>query len=178
MLTNFVYLVVAASIVFVYYDTTKNKIGKIPDEKGFLNLSPALWAIATWLLWIVAFPLYLMNRAKLIEKAKEKPQEVSDKRRKIVLCILGGIAVLVFLNFILSIGGGKSNLEKAAMPVVTQIFQKQFGIASAECVKVELGEEFADNNYHAVATMSTGNTVKITIQVKGDQIYVQIPYDQ
>ena len=55
MLTNFVYLIVAASILFVYYDTTKNKIGKISGEKGFLNLSPGLWAIATWLLWIVAW---------------------------------------------------------------------------------------------------------------------------
>ncbi len=178
MLTNFVYLIVAGSILFVFYDTTKNKIGKIPDEKGFLNLSPGLWAIATWLLWIVAFPLYLINRSKLIEKAKEKPQEISDKKRKIILGLLGVIVALVFLNFILSIGGGKSNLETSAMPVVTQIFQEQFGVASSECVKVELGEEFADNNYYALATMSTGKTVKITIQVKDDQIYVQIPYDQ
>lgn len=98
-----IYLLVIGSMFFVYFDTTKNKIGKIPGEKGLLNMSPGMWTVGTWLLWIVFFPLYLINRSKLIEKAKEHPQETSEKKRKIILGIIAVIFVLVLIN---GIGGG------------------------------------------------------------------------
>ena len=171
-----IWIVIACSMFFIYYDTTKNKIGKIPDEKWFLNLSPGLWTIATWLLWIVAFPLYLINRSKLIEKAKQKPQNVPEKRRKIVLGILGVVVVVVVFTGIFSMSAGKSNIEKSAIPVVNQIIHEQLSAdPTVECVQVKLGEEFADNNYHATATLNNGNALKITIQIKGEQFYVQIP---
>ncbi len=72
-------LVIAASGMWVYMDTTKNKIGKIPGKGGLLNLSAGALAGATLLLWIVTFPLYLIKRKSLIESAKESPSEPTGK---------------------------------------------------------------------------------------------------
>ncbi len=198
MLTNFVYLIVAASILFVYYDTTKNKIGKISGEKGFLNLSPGLWAIATWLLWIVAFPLYLINRSKLIEKAKQNPQEISDKKRKVVLGILGVIVALVFLNFI-AVSGCSQSVPKCGdtktIDLVTQIADremgKQLGAEAAKIFSYSLGAIRTTNTNEqtgahecacqlSITASNTGQTNEIPITYtvektdKGDEIYVNV----
>lgn len=171
-------LVVIASALFVYYDATKNKVGKIPDERGFLNMSPSLWALSILLLWIIVFPLYLINRSKLIMKAKEKPQYTSDIRNNVVF---GGLAVLFFLvlimalmNIFLPSNSSKSNIEDSTIPTVTQILQNQLGAAGVECVEVDITEEFAQDCYKAIATLNTAKQLNITIQVKEDQIFVTI----
>lgn len=89
------YYIILASMIFIYLDATKNNIGKVPNEKRFTNMSAGMWCTATGLLWIVGFPLYLLNRKKLIEKAKEYPQTVSTSRKAIVLGILTIIWVLL-----------------------------------------------------------------------------------
>lgn len=89
MIETVVYSLLIASIFFVYFDATKHKVGKIPNEKRFTNLSAGMWAFCTAMLWIIAFPLYLISRKKLIEKAKEHPQEVPKTRRTVMLGIIG-----------------------------------------------------------------------------------------
>jgi hypothetical protein len=93
-----IWIIIWFSMVFVFVDTTKNKIGKIPDKKGFLNLSPGMWVIATWLLWIISFPLYLIKRSTLIKRAMEYPQEISLKKIKTVTACLLVLGVLVLTN--------------------------------------------------------------------------------
>lgn len=98
---NFIYPAIIATVFFIYYDATKNKIGKIPGENRFTNLSAGMWAFGAFMLWIIVFPLYLANRSKLIEKAKEHPQPVSEPGRAIKLCLLGALLLLSLTGSIL-----------------------------------------------------------------------------
>jgi hypothetical protein len=92
------WLIVALSAVFVYYDATNNRIGKIPNDRGFANLHAGGWAIATLFLWIIAVPVYLINRKSLIQKAETHPLEA--KHKGLVLGVLIGICVLLVLALI------------------------------------------------------------------------------
>jgi hypothetical protein len=48
-----------------FADAWKSGIYKRPDRKAFLNISPMAWGIAMALLFIVAYPAYVLNRNKL-----------------------------------------------------------------------------------------------------------------
>ena len=48
-----------------FADAWKSGIYKAPGKKAFLNVSPMAWGIAMALLFIVAYPAYLLNRNKL-----------------------------------------------------------------------------------------------------------------
>jgi hypothetical protein len=48
-----------------FADAWKSGIYKRPGEKSFLNISRMAWGIAMALLFIVAYPAYLLNRNKL-----------------------------------------------------------------------------------------------------------------
>lgn len=98
--------VVTLSAVFVYFDATKNKIGKLPDNKGFLNMSAGMWSFGVLLLWILIFPLYLIKRSSLIGIAKENPQDVSLRGAK--LGFLSVVCALSFVTGLASLGGFSS----------------------------------------------------------------------
>ena len=86
------------------------------------------------------------------------------------------IAVLFFLAMAIANGQQENLLEKSAVPVVTQIFEEEHGKGNAaECLSVEITEKLTKNLYKANAILNNGNTIRITIQDKGDQIYVSIP---
>ena len=71
-------LVVAATAVWIYFDATKNKIGKT-EKGGLFNLSAGAWAVCNLLLWIIAFPAYLIKRSSLKTIAGEHPVEVKGR---------------------------------------------------------------------------------------------------
>jgi hypothetical protein len=48
-----------------FTDAWKSGIYKRPDRKAFLNISPMAWGIVMALLFIVAYPAYILNRNKL-----------------------------------------------------------------------------------------------------------------
>jgi len=48
-----------------FADAWVSGIYKRPDKKSFLNISPMAWGIVMALLFIVAYPAYLVNRNKL-----------------------------------------------------------------------------------------------------------------
>jgi hypothetical protein len=48
-----------------FADAWTSGIYKRPGEQGFLNISPMAWGIAMALLFIVTYPVYLLNRTKL-----------------------------------------------------------------------------------------------------------------
>lgn len=86
---------IAFSAVWVYFDATKNKIGKIQDEKGIFNMSAGAWAIVTLFLWIIAFPSYLIKRSSLIDKAKENPIDVNGRSAEIAALSVTGVLWIV-----------------------------------------------------------------------------------
>ena len=67
----------------------------------------------------------------------------------------------------------KEMLQAAALPVVNQIVT-QSGL-SATCSSVVITGESSKGLYDAVATLSDGSTLKIQIQLKGQQILVNVP---
>jgi hypothetical protein len=96
---------------YIYWDATRNKIGRIPEQGGFLNIPAGGWAG----LWIVPIPvvgliswiLYFINRSSMIEKAKNNPVELSQNHRftvHIALLIIP-IIILYFLNQMRSYAG-------------------------------------------------------------------------
>ena len=97
MFAEIMWIVVTVSALIVYYDASKNKIGSIPGEKGFTNADAGIWATTTLLLWIIAFPIYLLNRSQLIEKAKLNPREPS-KWRNVIFVILSIFVLFSFIN--------------------------------------------------------------------------------
>lgn len=99
-------LLIVASGVWVYFDATSNKIGKIVEEKGIFNMHAGAWAIVTLGLWVVAFPAYLIKRKSLIEKAKSNP--VEPENRWIKLGVLAAFGVAVVISGIASTGFGTS----------------------------------------------------------------------
>ena len=76
------------------------------------------------------------------------------------------------------ISGCGSNLEDSSVPIVNVILKRDFGSDAAECLSVNLGEEFASNRYRAKAVMDNGRTLDIVVHDMGDTIEVTIPYDQ
>lgn len=97
-------LFLIGSAFFVYYDASKNKIGKIQGEKGFFNMSAGGWALAALWIWIIAFPVYFIKRAKLIQKAQDNPKEPSNRNLK--LAILGALFTVVLILNLSQISGG------------------------------------------------------------------------
>ena len=99
MIDTLIVAVVAISAFWVYMDATKNNIGKIPNAKGVYNMSAGAWGTVTLLLWIIAFPAYLIKRSNLIEKAKENPATVKGRGGKAaVFGVIGGLWVFVTLG--------------------------------------------------------------------------------
>ena len=115
--TMIILVLVCVSAFWVYWDATGHKIGKLPDEKGTFNISAGSWAMVTLLLWIVGFPAYLINRSRLIEKAKESP--VDSKLR------YGGATVLAVLALCASFGAysmySTGTLPNCNSPEVVQL---------------------------------------------------------
>ena len=93
-------LLIVVSWVWVYFDATRNKIGKVGDDIGIFNMHAGAWAIATIGLWIIAFPAYLIKRKSLIEKAKLNPVEPVGRQIKLVALDAAafGVVVLIILG--------------------------------------------------------------------------------
>lgn len=72
MFTILVAVIVAASTLWVYWDATRLRIGRIKDQKG-LNLSAEFWALGTLFLWVFFFPAYLIKRGELRQRAEGNP---------------------------------------------------------------------------------------------------------
>lgn len=56
-------MVIVGFAIAVYFDAQKRGV-KHQGTGKFLDLGPVGWAVATGLLWIISFPLYLVSRSK------------------------------------------------------------------------------------------------------------------
>lgn len=119
---------IAFSAVWVYFDATKKNIGKIPDEKGLFNMSAGAWSIVTFLLWIIAFPSYLIKRKSLLQKAKEKPVRVTGRSGKLV-----ALSLLAILKLVLSSAGTLTD-ESATNGLTDKLSVMELGIYTSMVV--------------------------------------------
>lgn len=110
MLDLAIFLVVVLSSIWVYYDATSNKIGKIKGIKGMFNMSAGGWCLVTLLLWIVGFPSYLIKRKALTTIANENPIEYSAAKKSIAFFLLSLILVAGAFLFYSNMPTGASNV--------------------------------------------------------------------
>ena len=98
MLDVLVVAIIVICALWVYWDATGNKIGKVTGAGGLFNISAGAWSVVTMFLWIIGFPAYLIKRSALIERAKSQPVDVSGRIVKLViLAVIGGLWVLLTL---------------------------------------------------------------------------------
>ena len=65
-------LIVVATSIWVYFDA--RALGARRGlQSGLADMSPLGWALASLLLWIVAFPFYVANRGALRDAAQKNP---------------------------------------------------------------------------------------------------------
>ena len=111
------WFIITICAIFVYYDATKNKIGKIADEKRFTNMSAGMWSVGVLLLWIIIFPLYLIKRSSLIEKAKENPQDVSLRGGKLAflsVVSLASILIPIYTGYVQAMNDSSVHASSAS----------------------------------------------------------------
>ena len=87
------------------------------------------------------------------------------------------VALVAAVGLLLGGCGRESDLEESAVPVVDQILRENVE-NPAKCVSVSIEKKIADKLYKAKAQLDNGNELVITIEDRGDQIYVQIPPNQ
>jgi hypothetical protein len=98
MVRLLVVIVIVISALWVYWDATGNRIGKVSGAGGFFNMSAGAWATVTMFLWIIAFPSYLIKRSTLLEVATRHPVAVKGRVIKAAILLAVGICwVLVLL---------------------------------------------------------------------------------
>jgi hypothetical protein len=85
---------VMTSCLWIYWDATSHGIGRVPGVVSVFNMSAGAWASAALLLWIVAFPAYLLNRNALLRRAKEHPVKVTNRSVKLVVLAVAGITLM------------------------------------------------------------------------------------
>jgi hypothetical protein len=121
--------VACINAIWVYLDATKRNIGRVPGEKGLLNMSAGSWAFGTFLLWIIIFPLYVFKRPKLEKKARQKPIAPSKFKRVAALSFMGLFTCLFFLGGVALIiqnqGTGQSQGHASAEQPATAKDKKQ-----------------------------------------------------
>lgn len=127
----------------------------IADEKRLKAAGHS--APETW--WALIVPGYLWKRTILLGQNKN--------------CFFAWIAAFV-VSMGLSAAGGESAIEEAACPIVTDIIHKQF-FQRSSCIAVTIDDEPRSGFYRATAVLDNGNELDITIEEKGDNIYVRVP---
>jgi len=89
---------VFASIIWVYLDITKHKIGRVSNKNYSFNWSVWEWVIAVSILWIVFFPAYLYKRTDLMERSKDYPVEYKRRAFGLFMITAAGIALIALLS--------------------------------------------------------------------------------
>ena len=89
--------------LWVYFDSIKNRIGKIEGSNSSLNMSALGWSgisIFAVGLWLV----YLLSRSKLIDLAKDNPSNARKNIGEIFLLVAGyslQLMLLIYVNYLI-----------------------------------------------------------------------------
>ncbi len=131
----------------------------------------------------VALPIlivwYLVYGKKQYDYVKNNLQDKYKRKPwgKPLLVAVGALLVFVGVNVTMRIANGSSNrIEQTAMQIVNEkiLPKRHSGNNYMECVEINLGDEFANNNYYATAVFNDGSRARLTIQIKGKNMIVQI----
>jgi hypothetical protein len=142
-------VIIVSFIILIALVTADNKTLR---DSGYTPPLP-VWGI-------IIVPVYLWKRANVIGSSK--------------LLIVVWIAALG-LSLAVDSLNHESSISDTACPLVTKIIKESLGDDSAQCVKVKVTEKLTDSFYKATASLNNGNDINITIEEKGDMIYVRIP---
>ncbi len=110
--------------------------------------------------WVILIPVYLWKRANLLGQKKH---------------YFWGWVVVFLLSLALSSGSGQGQIEDSAIPVVSQMLQREYGTNAASCLDVQITDEIFDDLYIADAILDNGEVIQVNIRVDGESFYVTIP---
>ena len=114
---------------------------------------------------------------KQVDHVKNLPAYEKKAWFKPLLAGLCGLLIFFSVAFGLALANEpsiKTSLESGSVSIVSQIIKEQ-STMNTRCNKVKIVKELPDDNYQAVAYLDNGNTLNISIKIKGDQFYVEIP---
>jgi hypothetical protein len=156
-------LMVVTSL-WVYLDATTNKIGRISGARGMFNLSAGGWAAATFLLWVVAFPAYLLKRRALVEAARAAPVEAKRRGAGLTaLALLGGLSI-----FLTVAGSSQGGLPRCDSKDVARVLESIPLVKAA----VEVGGRLSGYGEAAYDGPSQKRTCRVTVRKDDDQLPV------
>ncbi|MFC2974364.1 hypothetical protein ACFOJE_19400 [Azotobacter bryophylli] len=161
--------IVALSAVWVYVDATNHKIGKTPGG-GFFNLSAGAWGVLMLLLWIVAFPSYLIKRGSLIEKAAHSPIEANGRSTKIaILAVIG--AVFTAFTYIGAIASELPSCDSSdSKKLVGQIIESMPAVQIAGIKFVSL-KDIEEQGFNQEAQIRSCHGTLVTTQGENELQY-------
>lgn len=109
--------------------------------------------------WALLVPVYLWKRAAILQRSQ---------------IITFAWAAAFAIALVVGLSNDKARLADAACPVVTDIIRNQLN-GETTCRRVTITEDLGGGLYTARATLANGNSIRITIEERGSDIYVQIP---
>lgn len=126
------------------------------DEKSLTKreqVAPAHWTV-------LIVPVYIWQRLKLNGQKKG---------------VFYAWIVSFFVSFLIDNASYDSAIETQSCELVTQIIHEQYFNNSTDCLAVSLGDSVTSDFYKGVATLSNGNDLNITVDLRKEgEIYVQI----
>lgn len=137
-----------------------NNVGEDLNGEDKKSESPVVWFIIGLFMWIVAFPMWMARRKKY------------GLKNYFSLALISAV-IFVATPWVHPHSPIKE-IEASSVSLVTQIVQDQLG-GTATCKAVSVENEVSDGFYRAIAYLDNGNTLKISIELQGDQILVTIP---
>lgn len=132
----------------------------------------------TRIIGIAAIAIWYFSHAKT--QIKHVENGISYEKKSWTLALLSGIAgMIIFFTAAFAVGelsqpSIQETLEKESVTVVTQILKDQTTLKTS-CRKVIITKSLPNKTYQAIAQLENGNTLDITIKVKGEQFYVEFP---
>ena len=138
----------------------------LPDYVGPV---PALILILAW---------YFLSGRKQINYVKENNITYEKKlwRKPILIGVAGFVIYFIVIAGILLVTTKPSIeevLEAKSVDIVTQIVQEQLG-GTSSCKAVTINNEISDGFYHATAYLNDGSELRITIELKDNQMRVSV----
>lgn len=149
-------LLVTFTANWVYFDATQNKIGKIPNNRGFFNLSAGAWCAVTLGIWIIGFPAYIIKRSTLLNIAKTNPVNVKGRIIKMIFVGLISFFWIVFsLNTFL-----KMDLDNETNPSQSQTYPS----ANFQDIKNQVAQDAL--NQYEIAKRNGATNMDLCVQAQ------------
>ena len=80
--------------------------------------------------------------------------------------IVKTMVVCMLISMLMACGSHKKDVEATSVELVNEILTELLagtGSEAAECLSVELGEEFHKNHYRAIAVLDNGEELKVIV---------------